>query len=174
MSSGTSTSHLQPWQFFVLAALACATAGLFLTRAQGLMSVVLLTALIGAAALAGLAGLRVMRPLVSPLEESTATGRRVREGLEREKALALRTLKELEFDRAMGKMSEADFQEMSSRLRTRAARLIRQLDAGERYREQIERDLAARLTVPGAHACAACATRNEADAKFCKACGVRL
>ena len=54
-------------------------------------------------------------------------------------------IKELEFDRAMGKLSEADWQEMSGRLRARAARLIRQLDAGANYREQIERELTNRL-----------------------------
>ena len=45
-----------------------------------------------------------------------------------EKALALRTIKELEFDRAMGKMSEPDFVEMSARLRSRALRVMKQLE----------------------------------------------
>ena len=45
----------------------------------------------------------------------------------------------------MGKLSEADFKEMSGRLRARAARLMRQLDAGAGYREQIERDSRRRL-----------------------------
>ena len=45
----------------------------------------------------------------------------------------------------MGKLSDADWHEMSGRLRARAARLMRQLDAGAGYREQIERDLAKRL-----------------------------
>jgi len=216
MSSGTSTnparleaagvqSGLQPWQFFVLSALACATAALFLTQAQGVTSVILLSVLIGAAALVGLAGLRMMRPLVSSAEDlPPMIGHRTREALEREKMLSLRTLKELEFDRAMGKVSEADFQEMSGRLRARAGRLLQQLDAGGGYRERIERDLAARLgtrvtpdvRVPAdAHApdvpapdarepgrswtvvvrvCAACATRNEQDARFCKQCGSKL
>ncbi len=37
--------------------------------------------------------------------------------MEREKALVLRSIKELEFDRAMGKVSPRDFDEMSTRLR---------------------------------------------------------
>ena len=45
----------------------------------------------------------------------------------------------------MGKLSDDDFREMSGRLRARAARLMRQLDAGAGYRDQIERDLAKRL-----------------------------
>ena len=72
-------------------------------------------------------------------------GERTRVALEREKLLTLRSIKELEFDRAMGKLSDADWQEMSGRLRARAAGLMKQLDAGAGYREQIERDLAKRL-----------------------------
>ena len=72
-------------------------------------------------------------------------GQRTRAALEREKLLALRAIKELEFDRAMGKLSESDWQEMSGRLRARAARLMRQLDAGAGYREQVEQELAKRL-----------------------------
>ena len=72
-------------------------------------------------------------------------GQRTRVALEREKMLALRSIKELEFDRAMGKLSDSDWHEMSGRLRARASRLMRQLDAGSGYRDQIERDLAKRL-----------------------------
>ena len=148
MSSATSTdaTSLQPWQFFVLAALACATAVTFLVRGQGLMPVILLTALMGSAVFVGLAALRAVLPLVTSQEDRTAViGQRTRAALEREKMLALRALKDLEFDRAMGKLSEEDFHEMSGRLRTRAARLMRQLDTGAGYRDRVERDLAKRL-----------------------------
>ena len=57
----------------------------------------------------------------------------------------LRSIKELEFDRAMGKVSEKDFAEMSGRLRARAARLMRQLDAGAGYRSEIEQEIAKRI-----------------------------
>jgi hypothetical protein len=72
-------------------------------------------------------------------------GGRTRVALEREKTLVLRSIKELEFDRGMGKVSDKDFVEMSARLRARAARLMRQLDAGSVYREQIEREIAKRI-----------------------------
>jgi hypothetical protein len=100
--------------------------------------------------------------------------------LEQEKALTLRTIKELEFDRAMGKISDDDFTEMSLRLRARAGRLMKQLDAGAGYRSQIERDLAKRVGDVGekparrTNTCAACSTTNEADARFCKSCGTQL
>jgi hypothetical protein len=155
MSSATSTNEprpapndqgLQPWQFFVLAALGCATALTFIARGQGPIAVILLGVLMATAALVGYATLRAVRPLVSPEEDRTAMiGQRTRVALEREKMLALRSIKELEFDRAMGRVSDEDFKEMSGRLRTRAARLIRQLDAGTGYRDLIERELQKRL-----------------------------
>jgi membrane protease subunit (stomatin/prohibitin family) len=70
---------------------------------------------------------------------------------------------------------------MSGRLRVRAARLIRQLDAGAGYRAQVERDLVKRLgvasedTTPAtARFCAGCGAARDADAKFCKQCGAKL
>ena len=137
---------LQPWQFFVLAALGCATAVTFISRGQGPTAIILLSVLMAAAALVGYAALRAVRPLVSPEQDRTVmVGQRTRVALEREKMMALRSIKELEFDRAMGRLSDDDWREMSGRLRARAARLIRQLDAGSGYRAQIERDLTTRL-----------------------------
>ncbi|PWT81956.1 MAG: hypothetical protein C5B57_09530 [Blastocatellia bacterium] len=180
-SEKRNDAGLEPWQFFVLAALGCATAALFATRGQGITAVVLLTVLMGASALVGLAALRTLRPLVAPEEDRTSMiGQRTRAALEREKMLALRAIKELEFDRAMGKLSDADWREMSGRLRARAGRLIRQLDAGAGYRAQIERDLAKRIgqgeaaAARSAHACGACGTLNDRDARFCKNCGTKL
>jgi hypothetical protein len=186
---------LQPWQFFVLTGLGCATAITFLVRGQGVTTVVLVGVLMATAILVGIAALRTLRPLVSADEDRVAmVGGRTRAALEREKHLTLRAIKELEFDHAMGKLAESDFTDMSGRLRARAARIMRQLDAGTGYRTQIEKDLAARLqparyaeddaersgkAVAERHAsaersCASCATVNDADAKFCKGCGAKL
>src|SRR5881275_3268428 len=60
---------LQPWQFFVLAALGCATAITFVARGEGPTAVVLLGILMATAALVGYAALRALRPLVSPEED---------------------------------------------------------------------------------------------------------
>jgi ribosomal protein L40E len=100
-------------------------------------------------------------------------GSRTRAALEREKALALRAIKELEFDRAMGKVSEKDFTEMSGRLRARAARIIRQLDASGSYRAKIEQEIEKRIGRV-ANACPSCAAANDLDARFCKKCGTAL
>ncbi|MGE3509561.1 MAG: zinc ribbon domain-containing protein [Vicinamibacterales bacterium] len=200
MSSGTSTKApspayphpsghasapapgLRPWQFFLLAALGCATAVTLLARMQGLTAVLLLSVIMGTVALAGLAALRTVHPLfTSEADRTPMVGERTRAALEREKMLTLRAIKELEFDRAMKKLSEEDFVEMSTRLRTRAARLIRQLDAGVGYRDRIEKDLAKRLgehaqadTSAATSTCPGCSTVNDHDARFCKACGARL
>lgn len=183
ITTPTTDQGLQSWQFFVLAALGCATAATFLARGQGFLPILMVAVLMAATALVGVAVLRSVRPLVSEHEDrTTMVGQRTRAALEREKMLALRAIKELEFDRAMGKLSESDWQEMSGRLRTRAARLMRQLDAGAGYREQVEKDLAKRLgSAAAAEAetavarfCAACGTPRDADAKFCKNCGTKL
>jgi hypothetical protein len=142
---------LQPWQFFVLAALGCATAVTFIARGRGPSTIILLSLLMATAAFVGFAALRMLRPLMSADEDRTVMiGQRTRVALEREKTLALRSIKELEFDRAMGRLSDDDFKEMSGRLRVRAARLIKQLDAGASYRQLIERELQKRLGDPDA------------------------
>ena len=201
MSSGTlikseaRPGELRPWQFFVLAALGCATAVTFVARTQGPTAVVLLSLMIGVMALVGIAALRTLNPFVTAEADRTVMiGQRTRAALEREKTLSLRAIKELEFDRAMGKVSDADFQEMAGRLRARAARLIKQLDAGGGYREQVEQELEKRLAgsalekrvgstkaSPSDHNATAsaerqctCGTPNDADARFCKHCGARL
>jgi len=183
MNSETSTERseqgLQAWQFFVLAGLLCATVATFMARGQSVASIVLATVLMAATTIVGIAVLRTVRPLVFGDEDRTLmVGQRTRVALEREKALVLRSIKELEFDKAMGKLSESDFQEMSGRLRARATRLMRQLDAGGGYRAQVEQDLAKRIgEAPAPQAasfCSTCGTARDVDAKFCKNCGAKL
>jgi hypothetical protein len=190
----TDNQQLQSWQFFVLAALGCATAATFMARGRGITVVVMLSVLMAGAAMIGMAALRAFRPLVSTDEDrTTLLGQRTRAALERDKLLALRAIKELEFDRAMGKLSDDDFKEMSGRLRAKAARLVRQLDAGAGYREQIERDLSRKLADRSAKSddrnargddrsakavaervCGSCNAANDNDARFCKNCGAKL
>ncbi len=172
---------LQAWQFFVLAGLVCATVATFMARGQSIASIVLVTVLMGGTTIVGIAVLRTVRPLVFGDEDRTQmVGQRTRAALEREKLLVLRSIKELEFDKAMGKLSVGDFDEMSNRLRARAARLIRLVDAGGGYRAQVERDLIKRLGETPAEApqaarfCSQCGTARDADAKFCKNCGAKL
>jgi hypothetical protein len=137
-----------PWHFFVLAALAAATAAVLMSKQAAPEHLILISIAIGAAGAAAAAFYRTLAPFT--VRDITLLGQRqsdrARAALEREKALVLRSIKELEFDRAMGKVSPRDFDEMAARLRARAMMLIKQVDeGGSGYRELIERELSARL-----------------------------
>jgi hypothetical protein len=195
MSSEISTEPqpaFEPWQLFTLAGLIGATIAVFMARGESPAAVIMISLTIFAAAAVGIAALRTFLPLT----QKSATfgprllGGRTRAALDREKTLVLRSIKELEFDRAMGKVSEKDFAEMSGRLRARAVRLMRQLDAGTGYRSEIEKEISKRIgEAPAvsssggsteqdppyvAGTCAACGTSNDTDARFCKHCGAAM
>jgi len=170
---------LQPWQFFLLAGMLAATGTVIVATGQAPANIIILSLTVVAVSFVGLGAYRLLLPLVSAEADAPSLiGGRTRIALEREKALVLRSLKELEFDFAMGKMSQADFDEMSGRLRRRAVGLIRQLDAGGGYREAIEREVERRLSESGDQPLGLsgceCGTKNDPDAKFCKNCGARL
>lgn len=197
----STDAGFRPWHFFVLASLMAATAGVVLSDGSSPANLVLVSLAIGAAGSAGLGFYRMLAPLVAGDTGggADALGARTRATLQREKTLVLRTIKELEFDRAMGKVSAQDFDEMAGRLRARAIALMKQLDqGGTGYRELIERELLSRLGAPPAREvgaapdravigtrrpseatetnapCAGCGTVNDRDARFCKQCGARL
>ena len=193
MSSGTSTdaspATFRPWHFFVLAGLAGATVAVVVVRPGGIAPLVLVVLAAWAGAYVGYAVYRMVVPLMARdfTERVEMVGGRTRAALEREKTLVLRSLKELEFDRAMGKVSDLDFQEMGGRLRARARSLLKQLDIdGAAYRDLIERELAERVLRADAVSpdtgsppatrllCATCGGSNERDARFCKHCGAAL
>jgi len=203
MSSETSTETLvsrredpsfEPWQLFTLAGLMGATVVVFMSRGQTPAGIILLSLTIFTAAVVGVATWRTLAPFTQSDHRAAPAvlGGRTRAALEREKALVLRAIKELEFDRAMGKVSEGDFAEMSARLRARAARLIGQLDADRGYRAQIEREVARRMgsdskevaslspssgspvTATDALTCQSCGKSSDLDARFCKHCGSSL
>ena len=170
--------RFKPWHFFVLLSLVGATAAVIMARQPSPEHLVLLSIAIGAAGVCAAALYATLAPLVGKESDAgtVVLSSRARAVLEREKMLALRSIKELEFDRAMGKVSAADFDDMAGRLRARALSLMQQLDTSTSgYRAIIERELAARLEpqVPPAPACR-CGTANDLDATFCKRCGTRL
>jgi len=139
---------------------------------------------------------RVIDPLAHERGAALAprTGRHLKE-LEREKQLVLKAIKEIELDYQMRKIADRDYREMVERYRTRAMRLISEIEAGDDYRALIEREVALRLKVqaaepaagapvaappvvaknePARRVCGACSTGNDPDAQFCKTCGQRL
>ena len=199
-SRGGGSESLHPWQLFTLAGLIGATVVVFVSRGQTPSGIILLSLIIFTAAIVGVATWRTLAPLAGKDDPAgpQILGGRTRAALEREKALVLRTIKELEFDRAMGKVSDKDFAEMGMRLRARAAGLMRQLDAGAGYRETIEKEIQRRLrgrqgsaphqagidsappqtaaAPPPAVArfCSSCGAGRDPDARFCKHCGARM
>jgi hypothetical protein len=185
MSSETSTSNtLPPWQLFALAGLVGATLVVFVARGQSPAAIILLSLVVFAAAATGAAALRTLVPFIRGHEPGATplVGGRARAAIEREKTLALRSIKELEFDHAMGKVSDQDFADMGLRLRTRAAGLLRQLDAGAAYSTLIEQELARRLAASGVQAgpprpggfCTQCGAATTGAARFCGQCGHKL
>jgi hypothetical protein len=176
MNSASSTSRpgagrdagLQSWHFFLLLAMGGATWAVIEARHTHPAALILISAAILAAgavaitthsALAGFFGMKAQAPVLSG---------GLRQALEQEKALVLRSIKELEFDRAMRKVGDADFAEMDAALRLRALDLMEQLD---------RTGVAAEVDVPVASdtpVCPTCRAMNDPDAKFCKHCGARL
>jgi hypothetical protein len=175
----------RPWHFFIVGALVAATAAVLVSSRTSPEHLVMLSVTVFAAGAAAYACYRMLLPLVghSPQARAGLLGAIARRTLEREKVIVLRAIKELEFDRAMGKVADEDFAEISSRLRQRAMRLMRQLDDVETAaRARVEQELRARVqgapapavTAESRPACPSCETINDADARFCKACGAPL
>ncbi len=189
ISTNTASSSFRAWHFFVLAGLVGATVAVVTVQPTETASLVLLVLSVAAGSYVGFGIYRAVLPLVSrevPTRIETVGGR-TRAALDREKTLVLRAIKELEFDHAMGKVSEDDFAAMGGKLRSRARELLRQLDVdGMTYRDLIERELLERLGLIGLESpglqgaperrpvCDSCGTSNEEDAQFCKSCGAGL
>jgi hypothetical protein len=181
-AANRSGEGLPVGSFFLIAALTASIGAFLLLRGQPLPTLSLVALTLIGVGLSAAALHRTVAPLGGDIgEDHGLIAGRTRAALERDKALTLRSIKELEFDHAMGKVSSADFAEMRDRLRQRAVRLMTQLEGSAVYRAQIERDLAAASRAAGtteaasaSGACAACGTANDVDARFCKRCGMAL
>ena len=136
--AASATGGLRPSHLLIIGTFGAASAAASVahgTRPANIVFVVLAVLVTG---ISSVALYRTLAPLASDFGSSQPEmlGGRTRAALEREKTIVLRAIKELEFDRAMGKVSEADCEEMIGRLRKRAVRVIRELDAGSAgYRE---------------------------------------
>ena len=195
---GSSEPFLQPWQFFLLGGMLAATATVIVATGQSPANIIILSLTVVSVSFVGLGAYRILLPLVMPEVIAPPTiGGRTRVAMEREKTLVLRSIKELEFDYAMGKVAKVDFDEMHTRLRNRALGLMKQLDAGGGYKEQIAKEIEKRLSEDPSirlkpdttevrvgqedasaalrtGVCDQCDTVNDEDAKFCKNCGAKL
>jgi hypothetical protein len=131
-----------------------------------------------AAVLVGLAGLwLVLQPLL-------ASGRRLPPPLEpldpeeTPRGIALAALKEIDFDRETGKLSEGDYELLKAKYSRIALEALRTESLGATP-DGIDAMVAAKVrTLRSAGfsrpRCATCGPRPEPDAVFCSTCGLRL
>lgn len=112
--------------------------------------------------------------------------------LEARKNVALQALRDLEFERSIGRIGEEDHRALEARYRAEAREAMKAVDEGVGpWRARAEAMLAEAeepgrvATAPaaepapaaatdGAPACPKCETANDDDAVFCKRCGHRL
>jgi len=126
----------------------------------------------------------VLEPILRPGTEGRGTGdggRGPDEGEDPEddlspQAVALRALKEIEFDRATGKLSDGDYETLKARYTAEALAALRET-AGSGMRDAgsvasgVPSHPASRIPHP---ACPTHGPRPESDAQFCSECGSRL
>jgi hypothetical protein len=136
------------------------------------------------AVVAGLLGLAAVWLVLQPLLHPARSAAPVFEPLDAEetpKGIALAALKEIEFDRETGKLSEADYEMLKSKYTAAALDALRAESAA--VPDDLEVLIAARAralrsalasTSPGAPSCSICGPRPELDALFCSNCGRRL
>jgi hypothetical protein len=154
-------------------------------------------ALLGAIALlwASVRTLSGDAPLPEDLEMLAAQSHDV-DGLAEQKRRVLRALKDLENERAVGRLDDADYESMAQRYRDEAKAVMKRMDervapamaeAEELARIYLKKHgtsapaparatgVAASPAVPQApserRACVSCGASNEPDAAFCKQCG---
>src|SRR6266850_2439650 len=85
--------------------------------------------------------------------------------------VALRALKEIEFDRATGKLSDTDYDQLKAKYTAEALAALRQ-ESGVRSQEPgVKPPPESRLLAPR---CPEHGSRPEIDAQFCSECGRRL
>jgi len=177
MSSAISTERtsspddsFRPWHIFALLSMAAAAAIVWAARNTHPLSLILLSLGVLACGFVGYTIFRALSAFLNTAEYAAPVPEESRDALIREKALLLRSIKELEFDKSMGKIGESDYADISGRLRARALSLM----------QDIERSESAGSPAPAATAtivrgqCAKCQTANPDDAKYCKNCGARL
>jgi hypothetical protein len=132
----------------------------------------------GEALLAALLGILALWLVLQPLVRPRSIRIPIYEPVDLEdtpKGIALTALKEIEFDRETGKLSDADYEFLKTKYTAAAVEALR---AEEGDSNDVENLIAARVRVllsPGSQrVCVTCGPRPEDDAVFCSSCGRSL
>jgi hypothetical protein len=131
-----------------------------------------------AAALLGMVALwLVLQPLIASARSVPPAFEPI-DPEETPRGAALAALKEIDFDRETGKLSDGDYEFLKARYTTLALEALR-AESLDVTPETIEEMVAARVrslrsagSLPAA--CSSCGPRPEPDAVFCSSCGKRL
>jgi double zinc ribbon protein len=119
----------------------------------------------------------VLRPILQPataLWRSTAAEDEAGEDVSA-RAVALRALKEIEFDRATGKLSEADYDALRTKYTALALEALRDTGHGTRDTARTEPSSVSRVPFPGSRpACPFHGVAQLPKSKFCSECGRQL
>ena len=117
-----------------------------------------------------LVGMAALLLVLSPLFRSSARPQLPPEPLDPEetpRGIALTALKEIDFDRETGKLSEADYQFLKAKYTAAALDALRAEEAGAAAE-------AAGAQAQSGPSCRTCGPRPEPDALFCSTCGLGL
>jgi hypothetical protein len=131
------------------------------------------------AAAAAAVGLLALWIVLAPLGSGGSLSRRddvePDDPEETPRGVALAALKDIEFDRATGKLAEADYADLKARYTAAAVAAMREEEAARRP-DDVETLIAARVRAlrGAAAACVVCGPRPEPDALFCSTCGRSL
>ncbi len=159
-------------------------------------------ALLAAALLIFWEALRTALDPAAPVDDDDLDEAGVPSDLEARKRAALKALKDIEFERSIGRLSEEDHKELDAKYRAEARAAMRAIDEGlgpwlaraesmldeavkpadakgadaepEPAAAQPSLSLEKKPSAAPSLACAKCETANDADAVFCKKCGARV
>ena len=131
-------------------------------------------------AAAAVVGLFIVWLVVSPIVRPRTRAPRPAgppEAEETRRGVAVAALREIEFDRETGKLSDDDYASLKARYTGEALAALRAEDSGSPAVPDLEAMISARvrsLSGGSPPPCRTCGPRPEPDAAFCSTCGLRL